>query len=291
MKSSSFEQSLSALMDGQADDLELQRILQQTEDPQVRACWQRMQLARSVMRQEESVVQADLSRRISQALAAEQAPASKQPRRSLGWSRLAVAASVTLAVLVGTKLMLGQQPAMQQPTMASSETQFNAPVALSNPVVLASYAAPSQQQQAARAQSDSQHWYNEQLPWYLRQHSSFTGDLASKGAPEPALAWHWQLGWLPEGFAPLQQEAKNLQAGQKQVSTRTYSDGQDQFSVFVEELADQEVVSASIEMGPTVGVSRRLETGQGVFMLTVLGEIPAATVQQLVQSIELYDGE
>lgn len=168
MKQANLEQSLSALMDGQADDLELQRILQRVDEPEVRASWQRMQLARSVLRQEEFMPRADLSQGIRQALDAEQPLRHKSVS---GWSRMAVAASVTLAVLVGAKLVLDQPQTSVQPAMASVETGFITGGA-GNPVVLASYGASAQPRPVVQARDDSELWYRQQLPEYLRQHNS-----------------------------------------------------------------------------------------------------------------------
>lgn len=104
-------------------------------------------------------------------------------------------------------------------------------------------------------------------------------------------SWQWQLGWLPDGFAPVHEQVQSWQAGEQQVSRQTYTDGLAQFSVFVAALSEQDVASARIQMGPTVVVSRRMETAHGVFMLTVLGEIPVATAERLAQSISLQGGE
>lgn len=125
----------------------------------------------------------------------------------------------------------------------------------------------------------------------LQDSSSQCRELKKQSGQPAEYDWSWQLGWLPDGFTPIHQQVQNWQAEDRQASTRTYTDGLAQFSVFVEALANQEVAAARIQMGPTVVVSRRLETADGVFMLTVLGEIPPVTAEQLVQSIELGRGE
>lgn len=110
-------ESLSALMDGEADELEVRRLLNQLEqDDELRATWHRYQLLGAVMRGE-PVATVDLSRGIRQALDGEPmdelgsaAPlaAGASPR----WRWLAsgaVAASVMLAVLLGVQWQQAQQ--------------------------------------------------------------------------------------------------------------------------------------------------------------------------------------
>ena len=68
----SLKQSLSALMDGEATELELRRLLQNTEDQEVRETWSRYQLASRVMHsQTSSYAGIDLSASISEMIAEE----------------------------------------------------------------------------------------------------------------------------------------------------------------------------------------------------------------------------
>src|SRR5690606_3291974 len=74
------------------------------DNPELRATWSRYQLARAAMHKELIEPRLDIAAAVSAALADEAAPA--QPQRS-GWKglgRLAVAASVTVAVLAGVRL-------------------------------------------------------------------------------------------------------------------------------------------------------------------------------------------
>lgn len=120
------KESLSALVDGEADELEIRRLLNQLEsDDELRASWQRYQLMSELMRadasgegtSDETFADIDLSRGIMQALDGEpmeEVPAKARPqtaevaaigRRGINWlASVAVAASVTLAVLVGVRL-------------------------------------------------------------------------------------------------------------------------------------------------------------------------------------------
>lgn len=177
MSQTSLEQSLSALMDGEADDLELQRILRESNNPELRAQWQRMHTVRWAMHQEPEITQVDLSGRISAALNdVEMAPSENLTKPSLlaRWSKMAVAASVTLAVLGGARFY---NNAGLEEVSVMANAQQSSPVmshSTNNPVVLASYGGATQKAEVNQADDDSSSWYREHLPAYLRQHNQQT---------------------------------------------------------------------------------------------------------------------
>jgi sigma-E factor negative regulatory protein RseA len=113
-------ESLSALMDGEADELEVRRVLNQLDqDYELRDKWKNYHLMGSLMR-DESLDNIDLTQGINQALDGELAPngandenvmisvdGPKGQEQSSAWYKpltsVAVAASVTLAVLLGVQ--------------------------------------------------------------------------------------------------------------------------------------------------------------------------------------------
>lgn len=135
-------ESLSALMDSQASELELQRLLKATqEDAELKAAWSRYHLARSVMKKE-AVLPApvDFAARISTALESEAlhtvqstvvntsaagTKASTAVANFNDWwaniGRVAVAASVAVAVIVGVQ-QFQQQPLQTNDLVASRDT-------------------------------------------------------------------------------------------------------------------------------------------------------------------------
>ncbi len=127
------QESLSALVDGETDELEVRRLLNQLEsDDEMRASWQRYQMIGALMR-DEPAVNVDLSRGIAQAIAGEPmddvlrpavVPAAGHRMRWLASG--AVAATVTLAVLVGVRVMDTGNEALplaanESPMMASPQ--------------------------------------------------------------------------------------------------------------------------------------------------------------------------
>ena len=135
-------ESLSALVDGETDELEVRRVMNQMDqNPEMLQTWRRYQLIGSVLRDEPAST-VDLSRGIMQALDGEpmdevvvtapsthRVTASAPDVKSSRWHWLAsgaVAASVTLAVLVGVRVTSElQAPALngQALSLASSTAQ------------------------------------------------------------------------------------------------------------------------------------------------------------------------
>jgi len=144
-------ESLSALLDGEANELDLQRVLQNSDDESVRVSWHRYHMSSYSMRSGDNarLQGVDLSQRIMAALD-EEAPHSVtvgarwkqfiQPAASF-----AVAASVFAAVLVGSQFysLLGSDSGAASLDVASR----GAPIGLVNSVggaaMQAGFAAPA----------------------------------------------------------------------------------------------------------------------------------------------------
>ncbi|MBC3412625.1 MULTISPECIES: RseA family anti-sigma factor [Pseudomonas] len=187
MSREALQESLSAVMDNQADELELRRVLSAADDSETRATWARYQVARAAMHKELLLPKLDIAAAVSAALADEAVPTKvKQgPWRSLG--RLAVAASVTVAVLAGVRLynqdeitgaeLAAQQPVQQGVTVPQAQ----------GPAVLAGYSESADQATGPMANGvlQNQAGWDQRLPGYLRQHAQ---ESALKGT-ETALPY------------------------------------------------------------------------------------------------------
>lgn len=135
-------EELSALMDGEAAELEVRRVLVSIEKDQA-LCqkWARYQLASSVLKGEThgkamNWQALDISARVAQAIDAEPAHvAQSHPKKRLGmalarpFANVAVAASVSAAVILGWQSFQGQ-PVATGPAALSLPTVGGAPVAL-----------------------------------------------------------------------------------------------------------------------------------------------------------------
>lgn len=186
MTEHSLEQALSALMDGEASELELQRILGRLDEPEVRQTWQNLHLVRSAMHQE-PVMAVDVSAGVREALNSiamdETQPgddaSAPQVAGWKSWQRMAVAASVTLAVLGGVRFYNQVQLEPAEQVLAGTPapaTPLAAPAYVrEQPVVLASYGGQQLQKEEQQSEINSNDWYREHLPLYLKQHARQSG--------------------------------------------------------------------------------------------------------------------
>lgn len=171
MSREALQESLSAVMDNEADELELRRVLAACgEDAELRATWSRYQLARAVMHKEPAMPKLDIAAAVSVALADEAAPAPSKgnPWRNVG--RLAVAASVTLAVLAGVRLYHQDDSAANGLAQQAATPQIALPQA-QGPAVLAGYTQDEAPQVITNARGGQTTWHEQRLPGYLRQHA------------------------------------------------------------------------------------------------------------------------
>lgn len=187
MRSESLQESLSALMDDQADELEVRRVLQACEQDQaLRDTWARYQLARAVMHKEPWQGQVDLSAGIAAALADEPTPVASQPeqsRRTAWWPRMgrvAVAASVTLAVLIGVR-MVNQDVTPGEPVIVAERNAPNmapAPLTGRQPggAVLAGFSQSSGVNADPQAPSA---WHEQRIGNYLREHAEHSAQFTT----------------------------------------------------------------------------------------------------------------
>ncbi len=112
--SESLRESLSALLDNEADELELRRVLKAVEsDPELLASWQRYSAVQAVLRDGAVPLSADFASRVAREID------SEPPLRARGWAswqqnltRLAIAASVAAVFFVA--LQVGLTPARDE---------------------------------------------------------------------------------------------------------------------------------------------------------------------------------
>jgi sigma-E factor negative regulatory protein RseA len=185
MSQLTLQESLSAVMDNQADELELRRVLAASEDPELRATWSRFQTARAVMRKETLYPSFDIASAVSAAIAQEPTPVVQAETVKPGaWrlvSRLAIAASVTLAVLAGVRMY-------NQNDIAGVELAQQTVAPMSMPqtnrlAVLAGFNTSDESAEPAVTSSDKDRsqWYEQRLPSYIRQHSQQAATGAGEG--------------------------------------------------------------------------------------------------------------
>ena len=183
MSREALQESLSALMDNETDELELRRVLAASGESEVRATWARYQVARAVMHKELLEPRLDLAAAVSAALADGPVPAVSQPRlpwRGLG--RLAVAASVTVAVLAGVRMYNQDDLATTQLAQRDALPLLQARP-LQGPAVLAGYTTNSVVVPQGQGATDAQQrWQQQHLPAYVRQHAQQAAFIGTQSA-------------------------------------------------------------------------------------------------------------
>jgi len=174
MSREALQESLSAVMDNEADELELRRVLGASDDAELRATWSRYQIARAVMHKELLEPRLDIAAAVSAALADEAVPVAEPvargPWRMVG--RIAVAASVTVAVLAGVRLYNQDEVAGAQMAQQATQPAITIPQ-LQGPAMLAGFNTSDGEQPAASAVAGEAElgWHEQRLPAYLRQHA------------------------------------------------------------------------------------------------------------------------
>lgn len=154
-------EAISALMDNQASELELQRILKASEqDAEVKATWSRYQIASAALRgelrgEQAPIVMSDFAARISAAIDEEDAlvaqpvtTSSSQAKPQQGWwyqlGRVALVASVAGGMVLGVNQYNGgtAQPASQiasntvaAPVAAPVDTSVSLPSGFNGPML------------------------------------------------------------------------------------------------------------------------------------------------------------
>jgi sigma-E factor negative regulatory protein RseA len=123
-------ETLSAVMDGEADELELRRVLDSTSsDPALRERWRRQQMVRELLQTRRiSQPNIEVSSAVTEALTS-----GKSALRNPFWS-MAVAASVTMAIVLGGQQLLVPQSNVMQGTLVSDVVGGVVPVLGAQPI-------------------------------------------------------------------------------------------------------------------------------------------------------------
>ena len=124
---SKMRETLSALMDDEASELELHRAMREAgEDESLNATWSRYHLAASAMRKELPLdfvdSSAELRAAINMALISEPVP-QRTPQWPQSLGRVAIAASVAVLAIFGAQQYQVFEPSSSMPLVAQGETQ------------------------------------------------------------------------------------------------------------------------------------------------------------------------
>lgn len=107
--------------------------------------------------------------------------------------------------------------------------------------------------------------------------------VSAVARPLPA---RWQLQ-LPAGYVAGPEGLRVRQVNGTRVEVITYGDGLSSFSVFSEKLVGKPPHTGQSQRGSTAMVSRVLAADGQSWLLTVVGELPLASVQRIADSLQL----
>ncbi|MAT50776.1 MAG: hypothetical protein CMK32_06290 [Porticoccaceae bacterium] len=145
------QESLSALVDDEAGELEVRRLLKAVgENPELRGRWQRYQLISASMRKELPAGLVDLSARISEAVDEQHLESPRRLQKLLEpLGKVAIAASVAVAAVFGVQQLPGylqggaavSTDSVAAPSVAATSPQFQLPAGVDLPPVSARLAS------------------------------------------------------------------------------------------------------------------------------------------------------
>ncbi|WP_197464560.1 MucB/RseB C-terminal domain-containing protein [Marinomonas aquimarina] len=92
---------------------------------------------------------------------------------------------------------------------------------------------------------------------------------------------NWHFDWLPQGFALVWQEARRMNDS---TNMMLLSDGMSTVSVFVEQ-TDKKRPQTIMNLGATIAGEMSIQVDEQMYLLTMVGEVPAVTIQRLMAVI------
>jgi sigma-E factor negative regulatory protein RseB len=110
--------------------------------------------------------------------------------------------------------------------------------------------------------------------WYTNEPPVPAGASAKSG--------QWQIGWLPQGFTVQGQGVQAMAASREPVNHVLISDGLATVSVFIERFTGK---TDRIEELSSVGAINTYSTVAHGYQITGVGEVPAATLRQIADSV------
>ena len=109
--------------------------------------------------------------------------------------------------------------------------------------------------------------------------------VAPSNAPQTPASNAWYLDWVPPGFQLSGSTSRKDIQTKSTIDSLMYDDGLARFSVFLESADGASGSETRTQLGPTVAVSRHLNTVDGEMMVTVVGEIPIGTAERIALSV------
>jgi len=104
--------------------------------------------------------------------------------------------------------------------------------------------------------------------------------------PAPKNNSVWRIVWLPEGFDLVTQQNRFKARNGAAIEQQVYSDGLSSFSIFIEKIRARH---SHLHGGSKMGAVNAFGTIMNAHFITVVGKVPARTVEKVGKSIQ-YQG-
>ncbi len=273
---SEHNESLSALMDGEVNELELRWLLKHVErDPALAQQWQRYQFSALLLKKESAEWSGqDLSNRVMAAISENVAETSVQEKQEASGAfsgmyrslaSMAIAASVTTVVILGPGWIASDVQTPQAQPVATTVTNHVPRNSLVQPVTFGARPSAPSYQGSMLANDDDMIRAPEGMQRYIDQHLSLMEDRPLQ----------WGLSWLPEGYQNVRHQV--TQAGEVMV----FSNGHKAFSVSVEQLGKQTVPEGVTDAGDYIALGLRNDDR----FVTVVGDMPIMVAERIATSV------
>ncbi|TDJ63843.1 MAG: hypothetical protein E2O35_09790 [Proteobacteria bacterium] len=95
----------------------------------------------------------------------------------------------------------------------------------------------------------------------------------------------WSVNWLPAGFQMRNHQVQTMPDSDMPVSHMVYSDGLAMVSIFVEKLMEH---AQPLQGFSSMGAVNTFSRVAGNFQITVVGEVPSATVRRIAGSVDYH---
>ena len=262
--SESVRQSLSALMDNEADPFELRRTLQQVDEGSA-AVWARYHLASAVLHGD-TPLRGDLDVSAAVQLALVEEPAYEGGSGRAVWKPLAsiaVAASVTAMVMFGAQSFA---PDSESAAGGSNGVVLTAPQPLRAELLPAQYGAAPIAAPSSMAENDVIR-LSSSMEYYIHQHHALMRDRSEQ----------WSAGWLPAGYSQVRHDLMS------DAEVILYSDGRSAISVSIEPYGKHKARDGAAQHGDTVAFGKRV----GGQFVTVVGDLPLMMADRIASSVTL----
>jgi sigma-E factor negative regulatory protein RseB len=126
----------------------------------------------------------------------------------------------------------------------------------------------------------------QELTWSRNQTEPVYKVKSKQEAAEKPLIW--DVTWLPEGFTLVAEQSRRKSEKGSLVEQRVYSDGLSSVSVFIEQ---RNLNYHHLEGGSAMGAVNAFGTIADTHYVTVVGQVPARTVEKVGRSISLAQHE